>query len=130
MWDQPAKAANQRLLRRIIPTYVGSTRSKEKLYSAGSNHSHVCGINDAVHKPHKNGNESFPRMWDQQTRSRVKRLSFRIIPTYVGSTMPQLIRSHSHPNHSHVCGINPTNSFYLASGNTASCSFVLLENGL
>ena len=74
--------------------------------------------------------ESFPRMWDQHKEAG-RRLSFqRIIPTYVGSTKPGTTVVMLIPNHSHVCGINPTNSFYFASGNTASCSFVLLENGL
>ena len=110
MWDQPAALHFVVRQERIIPTYVGSTL--------------IC-LLFSVHAL-----ESFPRMWDQPLSDSAENYTYRIIPTYVGSTFRHSPRWKQSPNHSHVCGINPTNSFYLASGNTASCSFVLLENGL
>ena len=66
MWDQlsstPARARNAR----IIPTYVGSTNSNSSHSRAGTNHSHVCGINGELPQEVLADAESFPRMWDQQ----------------------------------------------------------------
>ena len=71
---------------RIIPTYVGSTPSLVLLSGLAANHSHVCGINNGIVRMNCLQDESFPRMWDQ----------LRLF----GSAIIIL------PNHSHVCGIN------------------------
>ena len=130
MWDQQSSSMLFLVTSRIIPTYVGSTQNGPVECPLVSNHSHVCGINFYSRDIVLRGLESFPRMWDQRRLQPCSAARPRIIPTYVGSTRscPAVLRNSS--NHSHVCGINPTNSFYFASGNTASCSFVLLENGL
>ena len=47
-------------------------------------------------------------MWDQLRRCQVKKIRVRIIPTYVGSTCFHPAPRRPPPNHSHVCGINPT----------------------
>ena len=73
---------------RIIPTYVGSTKSVAS-YS-------ICRT------------ESFPRMWDQLLQILLSFLHPRIIPTYVGSTKFGQVHPLQIPNHSHVCGINRT----------------------
>ena len=52
--------------------------------------------------------ESFPRMWDQLFTNPPLLNRFRIIPTYVGSTLSSFCGCYCLPNHSHVCGINPT----------------------
>ena len=130
MWDQPTKEVVDEDATRIIPTYVGSTFSKAWRKTMRTNHSHVCGINLVSDSAAVSRSESFPRMWDQLNNPFFNFTRPRIIPTYVGSTFRRHRKRRSIPNHSHVCGINPTNSFYLASGNTASCSFVLLENCL
>ena len=50
--------------------------------------------------------ESFPRMWDQLVLRNRDGRKFRIIPTYVGSTLNKLDETNRISNHSHVCGIN------------------------
>ena len=65
---------------------MGSTRSSSSSILLLTNHSHVCGIN-------------------RYTKNSVK-LSIRIIPTYVGSTLPRKFIDYLLTNHSHVCGIN------------------------
>ena len=50
--------------------------------------------------------ESFPRMWDQLARNSAIKISDRIIPTHVGSTVSNPFLNFSKTNHSHACGIN------------------------
>ena len=76
--------------------------------SARTNHSHVCGINVLEKLKEQYPGESFPRMWDQRLGTSKRRLPRRIIPTYVGSTLPRFRRQLLQTNHSHVCGINAT----------------------
>ena len=45
MWDQRGRPGKAVRSRRIIPTYVGSTKILSSSLSLFSNHSHVCGIN-------------------------------------------------------------------------------------
>ena len=106
MWDQHKPSFSNIILPRIIPTYVGSTYSSVLIGFRASNHSHVCGINSRKRSRGIRQSESFPRMWDQQHKSRLHHLSVRIIPTYVGSTPRVPKKIASKPNHSHVCGIN------------------------
>ena len=47
-------------------------------------------------------------MWDQRYAENSKKLSIRIIPTYVGSTSTLFNVDKYETNHSHVCGINPS----------------------
>ena len=91
---------------RIIPTYVGSTAIMRHLYLLIANHSHVCGINYLENEYGQQWDESFPRMWDQHRHFSLPCHSFRIIPTYVGSTLRLEPSFNVPPNHSHVCGIN------------------------
>ena len=49
-------------------------------------------------------------MWDQLPFSIPYDIYLRIIPTYVGSTVYRLQQLAQFPNHSHVCGINFTDS--------------------
>ena len=65
MWDQPMETDLNTAIDRIIPTYVGSTVAARVLALGDPNHSHVCGINDAVFLFVCVNVESFPRMWDQ-----------------------------------------------------------------
>ena len=106
MWDQPQFENLPVLFQRIIPTYVGSTRSRRRSRIKPSNHSHVCGINLTQTKKVHSITESFPRMWDQHPVTACKHLPTRIIPTYVGSTQCPYTAFLSRTNHSHVCGIN------------------------
>ena len=87
MWDQPPEAMKMQMFRRIIPTYVGSTRRSGSLPLLQPNHSHVCGINACSASQNSTKSESFPRMWDQQDFSVLLFIEDRIIPTYVGSTL-------------------------------------------
>ena len=106
MWDQQLREVVRRLIERIIPTYVGSTPAWPFTLWNDTNHSHVCGINYSTASAADEWLESFPRMWDQLLLGSLIAFSFRIIPTYVGST-PSIKRTKYHPaNHSHVCGIN------------------------
>ena len=68
MWDQLARPLAVGPGRRIIPTYVGSTRRRVSAVYSSSNHSHVCGINGAFAYDPAVAVESFPRMWDQPCR--------------------------------------------------------------
>ena len=127
MWDQQLHAECRLALRRIIPTYVGSTFAKNAFRDLASNHSHVCGINGVYVTAYARRNriiptyvgstggfsggvvtsvESFPRMWDQLPSARIVLTPFRIIPTYVGSTQYDIPFTKVVSNHSHVCGIN------------------------
>ena len=47
-------------------------------------------------------------MWDQPNGAISIARYTRIIPTYVGSTLPRFRRQLLQTNHSHVCGINAT----------------------
>ena len=106
MWDQHQNQRVDYWHARIIPTYVGSTSFFMILSPFPSNHSHVCGINDgSAFCPNRNY-ESFPRMGDQPCLVLRDYSRPRIIPTYVGSTMPRKGRARTVANHSHVCGIN------------------------
>ena len=87
MWDQQEKVFQWKQLQRIIPTYVGSTPSRCNVGGTFTNHSHVCGINVRTLYCSIEYSESFPRMWDQPRRPRDVNTRFRIIPTYVGSTI-------------------------------------------
>ena len=91
---------------RIIPTYVGSTDIRHTVHIGTANHSHVCGINYLENEYGQQWDESFPRMWDQHRHFSLPCHSFRIIPTYVGSTLRLEPSFNVPPNHSHVCGIN------------------------
>ena len=95
---------------RIIPTYVGSTIRKRRDQTQAPNHSHVCGINSPVPSASASTIESFPRMWDQPAADDADSFADRIIPTYVGSTISSLATAVLISNHSHVCGINPSNA--------------------
>ena len=86
MWDQLRERSSKLLIRRIIPTYVGSTSQAQTRAAGASNHSHVCGINGDTFVDVSATCESFPRMWDQPGLSIVLTGNVRIIPTYVGST--------------------------------------------
>ena len=85
---------------------MGSTLAVNDLFDFFSNHSHVCGINSMKRIHICMMGESFPRMWDQLFRHVKIYWCFRIIPTYVGSTLRSSGRARLRPNHSHVCGIN------------------------
>ena len=87
MWDQPSVNVNTSPKDRIIPTYVGSTRPRYNFFCVCANHSHVCGINMKSLLAALVTLESFPRMWDQRVTGRALISDFRIIPTYVGSTL-------------------------------------------
>ena len=106
MWDQRVHRRPDDAARRIIPTYVGSTRLVVCLDALSPNHSHVCGINRAGRVLIINVGESFPRMWDQHVEKFRHLRHVRIIPTYVGSTRKALLLIIIQSNHSHVCGIN------------------------
>ena len=106
MWDQPFLKIRQNKVFRIIPTYVGSTRTSPLRLFQILNHSHVCGINGTVTAYLGDANESFPRMWDQPRFPVFLKCAFRIIPTYVGSTNYYTDNTRLPSNHSHVCGIN------------------------
>ena len=108
MWDQLRSAGCPAVPSRIIPTYVGSTLAAQPVAARPANHSHVCGINiDLLHNIYR-FLESFPRMWDQLSFSSISFMFLRIIPTYVGSTSIPRGEMRELPNHSHVCGINPS----------------------
>ncbi len=111
MWDQRDWVFDHHSQTRIIPTYVGSTINLALLHNVISNHSHVCGINGLHIISIIVECESFPRMWDQPRPWRLAFALFRIIPTYVGSTAPEILIINFLTNHSHVCGIN-LRSFY------------------
>ena len=85
---------------------MGSTISFTGKESSTPNHSHVCGINCRIRRIALSLCESFPRMWDQRNRLATVCGLIRIIPTYVGSTLPPVPLVHLSANHSHVCGIN------------------------
>ena len=87
MWDQRACVLRFQAPCRIIPTHVGSTKHSRKSSMAASNHSHACGINGIHLSSTIVTSESFPRMWDQQILLAETSSRFRIIPTYVGSTV-------------------------------------------
>ena len=106
MWDQLILEIFMNPPIRIIPTYVGSTRSGLIINVNCTNHSHVCGINSNWHVIYPAIHESFPRMWDQQMIIQIFHFLNRIIPTYVGSTCDRKRKTGLLPNHSHVCGIN------------------------
>ena len=110
MWDQLAIRGRFRRVKRIIPTYVGSTKSLVNRITKTTNHSHVCGINSRNDCLTHSKNESFPRMWDQQLNEIIHNPVTRIIPTYVGSTSAYGWTRRNFANHSHVCGINDTSS--------------------
>ena len=86
MWDQLIIHLLTNIKVRIIPTYVGSTKSRLLSLIFLANHSHVCGINWKHRLILSVNRESFPRMWDQQFVVRCTPCRTRIIPTYVGST--------------------------------------------
>ena len=106
MWDQRLNFVYLRRMSRIIPTYVGSTKSTRIHALTISNHSHVCGINSRLSDSGTRTGESFPRMWDQQLGGDPCYCAHRIIPTYVGSTCLSSRGFNIVSNHSHVCGIN------------------------
>ena len=112
MWDQRKHLLINCLVLRIIPTYVGSTRTNHPRNCRDTNHSHVCGINPFLSQSMYIVVESFPRMWDQRAPHPRRRPRGRIIPTYVGSTLHPRISDCYRPNHSHVCGINDTYQCY------------------
>ena len=111
MWDQRLKYVLFTSPPRIIPTYVGSTPSESCRLPWVPNHSHVCGINRGTKWQVLISNESFPRMWDQPVCVISLSATFRIIPTYVGSTRISAYSPTTSSNHSHVCGINWLSSF-------------------
>ena len=106
MWDQRSVHIRPYRIKRIIPTYVGSTFSHWFGTTCIANHSHVCGINDEPLMDIYSNIESFPRMWDQLHRIGFHFFRNRIIPTYVGSTLHRYRPTVLVSNHSHVCGIN------------------------
>ena len=110
MWDQRSPYNLIIYTQRIIPTYVGSTVYMILVAVLTLNHSHVCGINGAGSAPPRIAHESFPRMWDQLLDRKASPDLDRIIPTYVGSTAYYYYQCGAKKNHSHVCGINATES--------------------
>ena len=91
MWDQRSQNPCKHKSRRIIPTYVGSTLYPFIFKFLDSNHSHVCGINAHHIQLLLVQYESFPRMLDQLLESFRVLLCWRIIPTYVGSTLTSIV---------------------------------------
>ena len=94
---------------------MGSTNPDTAAAAQDMNHSHACGINSSFAPSIFAVPESFPRMWDQRRKSRRQGTIRRIIPTHVGSTLPELLPLVLLTNHSHACGIN----------NECSCHFYL-----
>ena len=90
MWDQHDRDAVSSTFRRIIPTYVGSTKLWTWTKLNDTNHSHVCGINSRDSVECCSFCKSFPRMWDQLVIGTECENIKRIIPTYVGSTTPSI----------------------------------------
>ena len=110
MWDQLDSSAFASVRSRIIPTYVGSTEKDAQNGRLFTNHSHVCGINLPYVARGIVKVESFPRMWDQLIKRLKSMETDRIIPTYVGSTAASSSSTAVQTNHSHVCGINVSDS--------------------
>ena len=104
MWEVHSVAKRLLYNFRITPTYVGSTKLGGGNDMAMWDHPHVCGkyliylqvIEMVVGSP--------PRMWEVLTLLFISDISFRITPTYVGSTITEEVQVIDSGDHPHVCG--------------------------
>ena len=71
---------------------------------AVSAHPHVCGEHNSVADALAGLDGSSPRVWGAQTKSSVRTVSLRLIPTCVGSTLAGGLYVRWYPAHPHVCG--------------------------
>ena len=74
------------MLRRIIPTRVGTSIPDEIVFVTGGDHPHACG--DKIRRTTTQALPmgSSPRVWGQERRPVPHRLSKGIIPTRVGTS--------------------------------------------
>ena len=89
---------------RLIPTCVGSTGFSRPRIVSHPAHPHVCGEHVASSRLPSLVVGSSPRVWGAQRGARNGQVTFRLIPTCVGSTPSMYAACSRSSAHPHVCG--------------------------
>ena len=83
---------------------MGTTKPHSYTKNISWNHPHVCGDYLIVNYGCSYCSESPPRMWGLRGTQYLDVISFRITPTYVGTTLEFFRGIANVTNHPHVCG--------------------------
>ena len=86
MWGQADIYLLGRLPRRIIPTRVGTSETLKAIAKMYKDHPHACGDKFEQRKDTLSIPGSSPRVWGQETGTRILIVWQRIIPTRVGTS--------------------------------------------
>ena len=104
MWGTREIDPGDRIVERFIPTHVGNTSSRTRLFQQVSVHPHACGEHLSGDYLVQSISGSSPRMWGT-LRPWISMLKcIRFIPTHVGNTLSNYLIPFLISVHPHACG--------------------------
>ena len=86
VWGQDELKNGEFSYMRIIPTRVGTRAGQEQVQHELRDHPHACGDKATYQDRHGDWHGSSPRVWGQDHRFRCYAVTYRIIPTRVGTS--------------------------------------------
>ena len=104
MWGTREIDPGDRIVERFIPTHVGNTSSRTRLFQQVSVHPHACGEHLSGDYLVQSISGSSPRMWGTLEQKLLKEFRSRFIPTHVGNTGFLNCTTSRSPVHPHACG--------------------------
>ena len=104
MWGQVLDYRSGCFEYRIIPTRVGTRTVLSVCVPLVWDHPHACGDKLIVELVYRQLAGSSPRVWGQEVSSLPFPSQPRIIPTRVGTSLPELVYEIDLKDHPHACG--------------------------
>ncbi len=104
MWGQVFTSSKIHIIRRIIPTRVGTSIPSSFYFIGTRDHPHACGDKMSAFSSSQSSRGSSPRVWGQGTIACVRCHRTRIIPTRVGTRANVEYNFTSGEDHPHACG--------------------------
>ena len=104
MWGQDELKNGEFSYMRIIPTRVGTRAGQEQVQHELRDHPHACGDKATYQDRHGDWHGSSPRVWGQDHRFRCYAVTYRIIPTRVGTSKKDYNLVGVNKDHPHACG--------------------------
>ena len=104
VWGQVTKKMVDDLKARIIPTRVGTSLFKTRKIAIYWDHPHACGDKKRLFTMLTLIRGSSPRVWGQEDFGTKHQKTSRIIPTRVGTSVPQVKQPTLPKDHPHACG--------------------------
>ena len=104
LWGTLYSIGCKKLDPRFIPTPVGNTRIRLRIFPAPPVHPHACGEHRRLPVFWRFFHGSSPRLWGTHHRPSGLLNLVRFIPTPVGNTAGRRNWQENHPVHPHACG--------------------------